>query len=190
MFPGHTLVPAIHVFSCGASVKSWMPGTSPGMTNTEGAIAYTASANPGTHANAPEISAPTSARKHPPAAILGLGRRRGRRTEQALEERRAAAAAAKAVVEGDALRDVALRPGIVRLRMGDDVFEVAALHVAQDVDHGGVAAVEVLADLQLAGVIDEGGLVGDVDRDRGREFEVDFAVAIHAADLLRRVVLV
>jgi hypothetical protein len=27
------LDPAIHVFSCGSSVKTWMPGTSPGMTS-------------------------------------------------------------------------------------------------------------------------------------------------------------
>jgi hypothetical protein len=26
------LVPAIHVFSCGAAAKTWMPGTGPGMT--------------------------------------------------------------------------------------------------------------------------------------------------------------
>jgi hypothetical protein len=29
------LVPAIHVFDCCASVKAWMPGTSPGMTKRE-----------------------------------------------------------------------------------------------------------------------------------------------------------
>jgi hypothetical protein len=29
------LVPAIHVFSCRWSVKTWMPGTRPGMTAKE-----------------------------------------------------------------------------------------------------------------------------------------------------------
>jgi hypothetical protein len=29
----HAYVPAIHVFSCCNAVKTWMPGTGPGMTN-------------------------------------------------------------------------------------------------------------------------------------------------------------
>ena len=35
-----------------------------------------------------------------------------------------------------------------------------------------VAAVDVVAELQLAVVVDEGGLVGQVDRDEGRQLDV------------------
>ena len=74
--------------------------------------------------------------------------------------------------------------------MRDHVLQISAPHVLEHRNHGGVATIDILADLQLAAVIHECGLVGDVDRDRRREFQVDLARAIHAADLLRRVALV
>ena len=52
----------------------------------------------------------------------------------------------------------------VRPPLDGDVGDLA-LAALEDRDHPGVAAVDVLAELQLAVVVDEGGLVGQVDRD-------------------------
>ena len=65
-----------------------------------------------------------------------------------------------------------------------------ALGALQDRQQPGVAAVDVVADLQLAVVVDEGGLVGEVDRDAGREVDVDLRAAEHLLQPLRGVVLV
>ena len=48
-----------------------------------------------------------------------------------------------------------------------------ALGALQDRQQALVAAVDVVADLQLAGIVHERGLVGEVDRDAGREVDVD-----------------
>ena len=41
-----------------------------------------------------------------------------------------------------------------------------------------VAAVDVVAELQLAVVVDEGGLVGQVDRDVGRQLDILLAAGV------------
>lgn len=74
--------------------------------------------------------------------------------------------------------------------MGDDVLHISASGVLEQRHHPGVASVDVLAQLQLAGVVHECGLIGDVDRDRRREIDVRLAAAIHAADFFRRVFFV
>src|SRR3569623_67188 len=85
--------------------------------------------------------------------------------------------------------DVDGRLHVIRLRVRHHGFEGAAAAFLQQIDHGRVAAIDVLAEFELAGVIHERGLVGNVDRDRRGQIDVDLAAAIHAADLLRRVVV-
>src|SRR5260370_3478108 len=66
--------------------------------------------------------------------------------------------------EADASRQVAGRMGVARLRMRNHVFQILASGVAQQRQHGGGAAIDVLAKLQLAGSIHKRRLVADVDR--------------------------
>src|SRR5262249_45343258 len=69
-------------------------------------------------------------------------RRGGRSTEQALEEGRAGGEAAIVAGEADARRQGggARLAAIARLRMGDDVLQVAGVRRLEHRDHGGVAA--------------------------------------------------
>ena len=64
----------------------------------------------------------------------------------------------------------------VRGSLNRDVGNLA-LAALEDRYHPGVSAVHVLTQLQLAGVIHEGGLIGQVDRDDLRKADIDLAVA-------------
>src|SRR5581483_5184933 len=56
-------------------------------------------------------------------------------------------------------------------------------------DQRPVAAVDVLAEFELAGIVDERGLIGQVHRDEGREVDVDLARPVHPLDALDGVAL-
>src|SRR6202022_3554238 len=105
-----------------------------------------------------------SAGEQPP--LLPAARDRGRggwwSPEQPFEERRAGIIG---VVAGkvDASRQIAGRTGVARLRMRDDVFHILASAVTEQRQHGGVAAIDILAELQLARLVHKRRLVGDVD---------------------------
>src|SRR6516225_6276113 len=90
------------------------------------------------------------------------------------------------------------RSGLALGRSGRHQFLAPALgrgldHAARAPDRRKGAAIEIVnvtAGLQLAGVVDEGGLIGEVDPDRRRlQLKVLLAAAEHARDPRRRPVL-
>src|SRR5690348_13656956 len=98
--------------------------------------------------------------EYPPLVLLHLTTaadrswRGWRSTEQPLEERRAGGEASgeAAAIAGKAHagRQRGGRTAIARLRMCNHVFEVPIMRSLEQRKHGGVAAIDVLADLQLA----------------------------------------
>src|SRR6185312_15917467 len=111
-----------------------------------------------------------------------------RASEQPTEEAGAAVVAAVTTAASIHARRHAhgLRRG-VRRTLDRDVGNLA-LAALQDVDHAGVAPVDIVAELQLAVRVDEGGLIGEMHPDRLLEVDVDLAVAVHALDAPLRVV--
>src|SRR6185312_12328576 len=108
----------------------------------------------------------------PPLVGLGLpaadrSRRGGRSAKQPLEERRAGREAPAIAGEAHARRQGGRRTAVARLGMRNHVFQVPVMLPFEERGHGGVAAVDILSDLHLAGVVHKGGLVGGVERDRG-----------------------
>ena len=97
--------------------------------------------------------------------------------EQLLEQRERAAPAGGAVHALDVLR------GRLEVRVGRPLDRhvghrpLAALELRQ---HGFVQPVDVIAELDLAGVVDERGLVADVDRDMVGEIDLALLAAEHA----------
>src|SRR5262249_54684842 len=62
-------------------------------------------------------------------------------------------------------------------RVGDQTF--APAHQFQD---GGVKAIDVLAQIQLPGLVDKRSLICDVDRDWALQVDCALVVAVHAPD--------
>src|ERR1700687_2084553 len=66
----------------------------------------------------------------------------------------------------------------IRPMLDRDIGDLA-LAALEDGDHPGVAAIDVLAQLQLAVLVHKGGLVGQMDPDVLGEVDVDLAAAEH-----------
>src|SRR3954463_1579320 len=103
--------------------------------------------------------------------------------EQTVEERRPARIALAIPIP---VRKPDRGPAVARLRPRDRDFGLAMVAL-QHRKEAGVAPINVLACLQVALLVHESGLIGDVHRDRRREAQVDLGVTVHALDLVRRV---
>src|SRR3954447_8354173 len=127
------------------------------------------------------------------AARSSLAHRRGRFlpdriAEETIEERLAAAVpiTSAAVCARNAIRQPPGRAAAIRL--GARHRGVGLTMIALQGRKGlRVAAVDVLADLQVAGFVNKSSLIGDVHRDGRVESEIDLRVAVHALDLVLRV---
>src|SRR5262249_24164871 len=105
------------------------------------------------------------------------------------EERRAAGI--RRVVGNHAIRQPHGRTRVALLLLTlDGGVGVAALLAFERSYDTAVAPIDVLADLELAGVIDARGLVGDVDRDRRRQLNVLLGIAVHTLDALGRIAII
>src|SRR5262245_35160733 len=98
----------------------------------------------------------------------------GPRSEQLVEE--AAAGPRREVAGQNGLGRGRARPGTLRPLLHH--LDHAALALDRRL-HAAVIAVDVAADLQLAVVVDERGLIGQDDWNVGRELDIELGVAEH-----------
>ncbi len=113
-----------------------------------------------------------SAVVHPPPRDRSW-RRLASAAEQHFEEARAACIGLRPACSAGARL-----PGwaaVVRLCLGHRHVRRRAFATLEQRKQTGIAAIDVVAELQVAGIIHERGLIGDVDRDRRREFDVGLA---------------
>src|SRR6187397_27615 len=112
-----------------------------------------------------------------PALLLWRGLLPDGVTKQPVKER----LAARIAVVSDPVRQPYRRAVVARLGSRDRDFGLPAVFLQRG-EQPGIPAIEVVADLQVTGVIHKRRLVGDVDRDLVGKAQVDLGVAEHALD--------
>src|SRR5215468_1694965 len=64
------------------------------------------------------------------------------------------------------------------------IFRSTAVSALEDREQAPIAAVDIITNLKFAGVVDERCLVGQIDRDKGRELDIDLARSEHFLDAI------
>src|SRR5665213_821653 len=129
--------------------------------------------------------APVSANALAGARPIGRGRMRTAAKDE-VEEVAAAAVAVAAISTGCHAHRLGRRVG---RPLDGDVGDLA-FAALENLDHLGVATIDILAELEFAVLVEEGGLIGQVHPEILREVDVYFVGADHFLQPSRRIMLV